>query len=109
MRIATGCISHESSTFTPVATSYESFFERFGDVRGNAILEKFKGANTPTGGFIEAAEVHGFELIPTIMAVAHPSGPAPRAALDRLINEMLDGFRAAVPIDGVLLELHGRW
>ena len=107
MRIATGCISHESSTFTPVTTSYKSFFERFGDVRGNAILEKFKGANTPTGGFIEGADAHGFELIPTIMAEPHPSGPAPRAVLDRLIDEMLAGFRAAGPIDGVLLELHG--
>ena len=107
MRIATGCISHESSTFTTVETSYESFIECFGDVRGAAILKKFRGANTPTGGFIEGAEAHGFELVPTIMAVAHPSGPAPRSALDRLINEMLAGFQAAAPIDGVLLELHG--
>ena len=107
MRIATGCISHESSTFTPVGTSYESFMERFGDVRGVAILKKFRGANTPTGGFIDGAEAHGFELIPTIMAVAHPSGPVPGAALDRLINEMLAGFQAASPLDGVLLELHG--
>ena len=107
MRIATGCISHESSTFTNVETSYESFIECFGDVRGAAILKKFRGANTPTGGFIEGAEAHGFELVPTIMAVAHPSGPAPRSALDRLINEMLAGFQAAAPIDGVLLELHG--
>ncbi len=107
MRIATGCISHESSTFTPVGTSYESFMECFGDVRGVAILKKFRGANTPTGGFIDGAEAHGFELIPTIMAVAHPSGPVPGAALDRLINEMLAGFQAASPLDGVLLELHG--
>ncbi len=107
MRIVTGCISHETSTFTPVPTTWESFSERFGDVRGAAVLEKFRGSNTPTGGFIEGAEAHGFELIPTIFAEAHPSGPAPRPVFDRLVNELLDGIRAAGTIDGVLLELHG--
>jgi microcystin degradation protein MlrC len=107
MRVVTGCISHETSTFTPVRTTWESFFERFGDVRGAAIVEKFRGTNTPTGGFIEGAEAHGFELIPTIFAEAHPSGPAPRAVFDRVLNELLDGIAAAGRVDGVLLELHG--
>jgi len=107
MRIVTGCISHETSTFTPVTTTRESFFERFGDVRGAAIIEKFRGTNTPTGGFIEGAEAHGFELIPTIFAEAHPSGPAPRPVFDSIVNDLLTGIAAAGPIDGVLLELHG--
>jgi len=107
MRIVTGCISHETSTFTPVPTNWESFFERFGDLRGAAIVEKFRGTNTPIGGFIEGAEAHGFELIPTFFAEAHPSGPAPRPVFDRLVNELLDGIRTAGPFDGVLLELHG--
>jgi microcystin degradation protein MlrC len=107
MRIVTGCIEHETSTFTPVTTTWESFFERFGDVRGAAMIEKFRGTNTPLGGFIEGADVHGFELIPTIFAEAHPSGPAPRPVFDRLVTELLDGIRAAGASDGVLLELHG--
>jgi len=107
MRIVTGCIEHETSTFTPVTTTWESFFERFGVVRGAAIVEKFRGTNTPIGGFIEGADAHGFELIPTLFAEAHPSGPAPRSVFDRLVNELLDGMRAAGTIDGVLLELHG--
>ena len=107
MRIVTGCIEHETSTFTPVPTTWESFFERFGEVQGAAILEKFRGTNTPTGGFIEAADAYGFELIPTISAEAHPSGPVSRPVFDRLVNELLDGIRAAGAIDGVLLQLHG--
>lgn len=107
MRIVTGCISHETSTFTPVATSWESFFERFGDVRGEEIIRKFRGTNTPTGGFIEGAEAHGFELIATIFAEAHPSGPAPRPVFERIVGELLDGIAAAGKIDGILLELHG--
>lgn len=107
MRIVTGCISHETSTFTPVPTTRESFFERFGEIRGADILTTFRGTNTPTGGFIEGAEHHGFELVPTIVAEPHPSGPAPRAVFEPILAEMLAGFKDAGKIDGVLLELHG--
>lgn len=107
MRIVTAAISHETSTFTPVTTSWESFNERFGSQRGPQILTTFRGTNTPTGGFIDGAETHGFELVPTLFAEAHPSGPAPRNVFDRLVNEMLERMADAKPFDGVLLELHG--
>lgn len=107
MRIVTGAISHESSTFTPVATTWASYHERFGLLRGAEIVERFRGTNVPTGGFIEGAEAHGFELIPTIFAEPHPSGPTPRPIFDSILGELLDGIVAAGAIDGVLLELHG--
>ncbi len=107
MRIVTGAISHETSTFTPVPTTYESFLERFGKLRSEEILEKYRNTNTPTGGFIKAAHDLGFELIPTVHSEAHPSGPAPRQVFDRILDELLDGIRQAGPVDGVLLELHG--
>ena len=66
MRIITGAISHETSTFTPIVTTEESFSERFGPLEPAEIIGKFRGTNTPTGGFIEGADAHGFELIPTI-------------------------------------------
>lgn len=107
MRIVTGAISHETSTFTPVATTWANYHEHFGYLRGAAILERFRGANTPIGGFIEGADAHGFTLIPTIFAEPHPSGPTPRTIFDAIVGELLDGITAAGPIDGVLLELHG--
>lgn len=107
MRIVTGCIEHETSTFTPVPTTRASFFARFGESHGPAVIEKFRGTNTPIGGFIEAAAVHGFELIPTLFAEAHPSGPVARPVFEQLVNELLAGIQAAGQIDGVLLQLHG--
>ncbi len=107
MKILTGTISHETSTFTPVPTTMQSFSERFGELQPDQIIPKFRGVNVPTGGFIEAAEAHGFELVPTIFAEAHPSGPVPRRDLDRLLDRMLGLMQAASPADGVLLELHG--
>lgn len=107
MRIVTGCISHESSTFTPSPTTEASFFERFGILSPAEIIQTYRGTNTPTGGFIEGAEAHGFELIATVEASAQPGAPVPRADLDRIVAKLLAGIAAAGAIDGVLLELHG--
>ena len=79
MRIITGGISHETSTFTPKLTTLDSYYERH-FVRGEEMLSFYRDTNTPIGGFIEGADVHGFELIPTVFAEAHPSSPTPRPA-----------------------------
>ena len=108
MRVVTGAICHETSTFTPVATTWESYRnERFGYLHGDEIFTKFRGTNTPIGGFLDGAEKHGFELIPTVFANAHPSGPTPREIFDTILGDLLDGIVAAGAIDGILLELHG--
>lgn len=108
MRIATGAFCHESSTFTTVATPWESWSEhRFGYLTGDEILDKFGGTNSAIGGIMGGAEKHGFELIPTIFANAQPSGPTPRAVFDRILNDMLERLSAAGQLDGVLLSLHG--
>ena len=106
MRVAIGGIAHESSTFTNVATTLDSFRER-SYLHGAEVVERFTGVNTPIGGFIEGAEAHGFTVVPTILAEAYPSAPTPRPIFDRLVGELLNGIEAAGAIDGVLLELHG--
>ena len=106
MRVVTGGIAHETSTFTTVKTDWQSYKERF-YLRGEEILNTFRGTNTPIGGFIDGADVHGFELIPTVFAEAHPSGPTPRNIFDAILGEILNGITEAGSIDGVLLGLHG--
>ena len=61
MRVVTGGIAHETSTFTTVKTDWQSYKERF-YLRGEEILNTFRGTNTPIGGFIDGAKTHGFEL-----------------------------------------------
>ena len=107
MRVVTGALSHETSTFTQIATTRESYHERFGFLRGNDLLAKFRDTNSPIGGFIDGAEKHGFELIPTLGVEPHPSAPTPRDLFDEILDEMLDRISGAGEIDGVLLELHG--
>ena len=105
MRIATGGISHETSTFTLVKTDLDSFRER-GYLHGAEITEMFAGTNTPIGGFMEGAAAHGFEIVPTMFAEAFPSAPGSRALFDGLVDELVSGIRE-LKADGVLLDLHG--
>ena len=107
-KVVTGTFAHETSTFTPVQTTWESYREhRFGYWRGPGILQKFGPTNTAIGGFVKGAEEYGFELVPTIFANAHPSAPTPRDIFDTILGEMLEDIEAAGAVDGVLLELHG--
>ena len=108
MRIATGSIAHESSTFTTVETNWPSYRnQRFGYRTGQDVLDFFRGANTAIGGFLAGSEAHGFELIPTIFANAQPSGPTPRAIFDEILDDMLTLMGQISDIDGVFLDLHG--
>ena len=106
MRVVTGGIDHETSTFTPIATTLQSYTDLF-YLRGRELLDTFRSTNTPIGGFIDGAEKHGFELIPTLYTTAHPSAPTPRDVFDSIVGELLNGIAQAGHIDGVLLSLHG--
>ncbi|HIA69130.1 TPA: M81 family peptidase [Candidatus Poribacteria bacterium] len=106
MRVVTGGISHETSTFTTVITNLQSYKDRF-YLHGDQILNMFHGTNSPIGGFIDGAKTHGFELIPTVLATAQPSGPTPRDLFDAILDELLNRIADVGSIEGVLLSLHG--
>src|SRR5436190_20777548 len=107
MRIAVGGISHETSTFAPTATTLRDFENGLGLFRGADIVQRFRGTNNCTGGFIAGAERQGFELVPLLWTFAYPGGLIVRADYDALKAEFLDRLKKAGPVDGVLLDLHG--
>ena len=106
MRVVIGGISHETSTFTPKKTDLDSYHERF-YLHGDEIMTTFRGTNSPLGGFIDHCELNGIEVVPTLFAEPHTSGPTPRPLFNQLLGELLAGVEAAGAIDGVLLDLHG--
>ncbi len=109
MRIVTGGVLHETSTFASGQTVLRDFQTGIGFARGRELFDKYRGANFCCGGFIDGAEKHGFELIPLLWAFAFPSAVIERASYDSLKNEFLEGLKRelAKGIDGVLLDLHG--
>lgn len=109
MRIVTGGVLHETSTFATGKTVVRDFETGIGCARGREIVDKYRGVNFCVGGFIDGAAKHGFELIPILWAFAFPSAVIERASYDTLKNEFLDGLRRELAngVDGVLLDLHG--
>ena len=110
IKIATGCIGHETNTFSPVKTDLDSFQgkkSRTGLKIGNGIIDIFKGTKTITGGFINAAAKLDFELVPLIWTFATPSGAVAQSAYDYLKQLFIEKLTKAGKVDGVLLDLHG--
>jgi microcystin degradation protein MlrC len=109
MRILTGGVLHETSTFATGTTTLRDFEAGRGLLRGDAMFDRFRGANFCCGGFLDGAEKHGFELVPLLWTSTAPSGLVERASYEALKNAFLADLRRerAQGIDGVLLDLHG--
>ena len=106
MRIAVGCIGHETNTFSPVPTTLDSF-KKGGYYRGDEIMDVFRGTRTITGGFLAAAEQFNLQPVPLLWTFATPSAVVEQTAYQALKAEFLTFLRDAGELDGVLLDLHG--
>lgn len=107
MRIAIGQLWQETNTFNPIPTTRDDF-EQFGIIRGAELVEQMADTNE-LGGFIqslrswpERPEIAGLVRLP-----AWPSGTATADTFAWLRREMIDALRRALPVDAVLLALHG--
>ncbi len=103
MRIGIASLNHESNTFASFPTTYGDF--RF--VRGQEIIEQYRPTFHEVGGFIAGAEAYGYEIVPLMGAVATPAGAVEAETYESLLDELLGLIRDAMPLDGLLLGLHG--
>ena len=106
MRIAVGCIGHETNTFSPVATTIDNF-KKGSYHRGDEIIAAFRGTRTITGGFLDVAEQLNLQPVPLLWTFATPSGMVEQAAYQTLKTEFLTLLQNVGELDGVLLDLHG--
>jgi microcystin degradation protein MlrC len=107
MRIAIGQLWQETNTFNPLPTTRQDF-EEFGVVRGSQIIEKFHDTNE-LGGFIQSLRAwpERPEIVGLVRLPAWPSGRATTETFAWLRDELVSSLRAALPVDGILLALHG--
>jgi len=116
-RLAFGRIAQESNAFSPVRTTLEDF-RRVHWLEGQALLDACGPAGVEAEGFIRSAELSGFvkaasrargqvELVPLFSAWAVPGGPLAAEALAALKAKLVASLRAAGPLDGLYLALHG--
>ena len=104
-RVAIAGMLHESNTFSSDPTDLEDF-EGHGLAVGDEVLRDTEAAHE-VGGFIEGCRKHGFELIPILVGNATPGGTVTDRALDHVTADMIARLKAAGPLDGLLLALHG--
>ena len=107
MRIAVGQIWQETNTLNPCPTTREDF-ELFGVSRGAEMVSEMAHTNE-LGGFIQslrqwadAPEIVGLARLP-----AWPGGLITADAYEWIADEMATAVDRAMPVDGVLLALHG--
>ncbi len=103
MRIGIASLSHESNTFV----SFTTGLSEFQILRGPEIVEHYRATFHEVGGFVAGADEYGYEIVPLFSADATPSGTVRAEAYTALVDELLDTIRAALPLDGLLLGLHG--
>jgi microcystin degradation protein MlrC len=107
MRIAVGQLWQETNTFNPLPTTRRDF-EEFGVYRGPDLVQRMADTNE-LGGFIQALRSwpERPEIIGLVRLPAWPSGIATRETFLWLREEMTAAVRLALPLDGMLLALHG--
>jgi len=107
MRIAVGQLWQESNTFNPLPTT-RADFEHFGIVHGPELVERMADTNE-LGGFIQSLRrwPERPEIVGLVRLPAWPSGAATSDTFAWIRQEMTTALRRALPVDAVLLALHG--
>ena len=106
MRIFSASLATETNTFGPMPTGLASFRERgyFPAGQHPDNLTLFSG---PLWAARLRGKDQGWTLIEGMVAAAQPSGITTRHAYESLREELLADLKAALPVDVVLLGLHG--
>jgi microcystin degradation protein MlrC len=107
MRYAVGTVSLECNSFSPERTTLDYFRRNGYLLYGEEIWDAHRGMRNELAGFLEVCRRRGIEAVPTLAAWAVPHGLVVPAAYAELKAELLGRLRAAEPLDGVYLSLHG--
>jgi microcystin degradation protein MlrC len=105
-RIAIGGILHETHSFMEQRTTLADFAAQSLHL-GDDMIMSMRGSRTGIGGMIDRAIEYSWQLLPTLYAAAMPAGLVTADAYRELLGELTEGLAQRMPIDGLLLALHG--
>jgi microcystin degradation protein MlrC len=107
MRLFATTLATETNTFSPLPTSIEAYREGVFLRPGEHPAETPLMCTAPLWVARRRAAAEGFTLIEGSCFAASPAGTTNRADYEFMRDEILAQVQAALPLDGVLLGLHG--
>ena len=105
MKVFAGGIATETNTFSPMPTGLADFEITRADALDEA--GDLPGFGGPFNIFRRRCTERGWDYIFSLHAFAQPAGTTVRPAYESLRDELLAALEAAMPVDIVLLPLHG--
>lgn len=106
MRVFTATLATETNTFAPMPTGLAAFREG-GHYPAGSHPDHLTLFSGPLWAARQQAARRGWTLVEGLVAFAQPGGLTTRAAWQALRDELLADLRRAMPVDIVLLGLHG--
>jgi microcystin degradation protein MlrC len=107
MRVFTATLATETNTFSPLPTSLASYQDYLWFRPGEHPNDGPRLCTAPLLVARRRAAADGFTLVEGSCFGALPAGPTARDAYETMRDTILAELRAALPLDGVLLGLHG--
>lgn len=105
VRVFCGALVHETNSFSPIPTSRASFEEHFHrPMSGKSAEGVLEG---PEGQLVAAARARGHEVLVGLHCAAAPSAPPSARVYESLRDDLLADLHSSLPVDAVLLFLHG--
>ena len=105
-KIAVGGIVHETNVFSDMPAALSNFKE-CAYFTGDSLTREYEGGNSTIGGVLRALAQSGHATAPLLYAAATPCGTVSAQAFYALLQELTDLLRAEMPVDGLILVLHG--
>lgn len=107
MRLFAASLCTETNTFSPLPTSLEAYKEGLFLRPGELPLDVPFNSTAPLGIARRRAAAEGFTLVEGSCFGAEPAGTTNRSDYELMRDEILGQLKAAQPLQGVLLSLHG--
>ncbi|MEO1471172.1 MAG: M81 family metallopeptidase [Pseudomonadota bacterium] len=106
MKVFIACLGTETNSFSAMPTGWTNFQETM-LYRGDATAHEATTFSLPMHVWRKAAEERQAQVVESIAAFAQPAGPTVRGVYEGLRDELLADLNAALPVDIVLLSMHG--
>jgi microcystin degradation protein MlrC len=105
-KVFAATVMHETHTFSIAKTGLDDF-KACEYLRDGDIPKELRGTRSEWGAVFDLADEYGWTLVHPVAASAQPAGPVTAEAFEHFCALIVDGLRAAMPVDGILLPLHG--